>query len=131
MFDGIDFNKIGTSITSISEESIRALYGIVNNYMKSNYLKDNDEDEYYIRVNGELFIIGYTYVYDGFYYLRRCSEEEKNVKSYDLNDILNNRITDKERITKEKLDLVNGQINELIEEGVPLRLIRRSINIDD
>ena len=33
--------------------------------------------------------------------------------------------------TKERLDLVNNQINELIEEGVPLRLIRRSINIDD
>ena len=31
--------------------------------------EDNDEDEYYIRVNGIVYKIGYTFIYDGFYYI--------------------------------------------------------------
>ena len=131
MFEGIDFDSIEDSISSLSNDSISKLFKIVDNYMKKNYLKENDNDEYYIRVNGVKYLIGYTFVYDGFYYIKRIKSEENENRCFELEDILNDRLTTKEQAIKSRIEDINRQLMELKREGVSLRLIKRSISVNE
>lgn len=128
MYEDIDFSKFNDKnfLSSNTNKNVKKLYKIVESYYKRNYLKENEEDEYYFMVNGEVFKIEYNYVYEEFYSIKKCVEKTKSIE---LDDILNNRITMKQMRIKEKLDTMNDYIEELKEDGLSLKLIKRSLNM--
>ena len=128
MYEDIDFSKFNDKnfLSSNTNKNVKKLYKIVESYYKRNYLKENEEDEYYFMVNGEVFKIEYNYVYEEFYSIKKCLEKTESIE---LDDILNNRITMKQMRIKEKLDTMNDYIEELKEDGLSLKLIKRSLNI--
>ena len=130
MLEGFDFRSLNDkNISSVNQKELESLYKRVEEYARINYLKEDDEDEYYIRINGIVYVIGYTYVYDGFYYLVRYEGKIEDIKYFELSDVLNNEISDKQKQIKSKMDIVNNYLNELRKEGVSLRLIKKSIRL--
>jgi len=128
MYEDIDFSKFNDNnfLSSNTNNNVKKLYKIVEAYYKRNYLKENDEDEYYFMVNDEVFKIEYSFVYEEFYSIKKCNSK---VEYPNLDDILNNRITMKQMAIKEKFDTMNDYIEELKEDGMSLKLIKMSLGM--
>jgi hypothetical protein len=131
MTKDIDFSKFDDNYSlSLSQQIISDLYKKVDKYVCTNYLKENDDDEYYIRINGKVYIIGVSFVYEEFYYLKKYDGKFDNITIFEIEDVLNNRISKEQMIIKDRFDRVNESIKELKDGGVSLRLIRKSIKVN-
>ena len=131
MFPGIDFEKVKEKefVSNMGNKSVEDFYKTVDNYMKGNYLCDINQDVYFVRVLEDLFEVGFISWEDDFYYIKVATATPE-MKIYNLDDILANRISEKERLIKEKIDLIRSKVEELKEEGVPFKLVKNSIKMN-
>ena len=131
MFSGIDFDEVKRKdcISNFTNKSVELFYKTVERYMKSNYLCEREEETFFVQVGQDIFEVGYAFWDEEFYYIKVC-DPTKVKKSYKLGDILANRITEKERLIKEKIEVINQTVAELEGDGVPFKLIRSSIKMN-
>ena len=114
--------------SSINIPAVEDLFHSIDNYVKSNYLCEEDEDKYYLKYKNRMLLCGYYVGPEILYYLKLVKEEYADYY-VDYEDLKNNRINSKQQVIKDEIDDINLRILLLEEKGVSRRLIKKSINI--
>ena len=113
-------------ISNIENINVEKLFNKVNEYIKTNYICEENE-KYYVVYDNNNYELGMIYgPEDIYYYIKKCN----HLGNIDLLDAINNNLSKEKEIIKEKINYINDLINSLHqEEGLSLSLIRKSIKM--
>ena len=113
-------------LTSLNKDEVKELYDEVNNFVKSNFLGDGEEEKYYLKYNNSFYQVGLLYGPEVLYFVRITNGNDEITSYVDYENMKNNVLTESEREIKGMLDNIHSNVEELKEKGASVKLLQKT-----